>query len=62
MRKSKDWRPEQGDEDFERESDHFLSGIDDGSPRETPLEDLKPRRHGLDYVVPRNLTEVSFGG
>ena len=45
------WKPEEDDQDFERESDFFLSGIGDGSPDEGPLDNMEKVRHGLRDVI-----------
>lgn len=43
--------PEDGDQDFEIEGDYFLTGIGDGSPDESALEDIQPVRHGVDSMI-----------
>ena len=49
-KKGKNWQPEPDDQEFELESDYFLTGIGDGSPHRELLEDLHPVRHGIDEV------------
>ena len=56
-----EWKPEDDDQDFERESGFFLSGIGDGSPDEAPLENMKTIRHGLKDVLIHNLAEDEVG-
>jgi len=51
IKKEEDWQPEADDQDFELASDYFLSGIGDGSPDESPLEDIMPARHGVDEML-----------
>ena len=53
--KGPDWSPEPDDQEFELESNYFLTGIGDGSPDESPLEDIRPVRHGIDEVLVGNL-------
>ena len=55
LKKGKDWLPEPDDQDFELESDYFLTGVGDGSPDEAPLRDIKPERHGVGEVMIDNL-------
>ncbi len=54
LTKTPEWEPEEDDQDFELDSNHFLTGIGDGSPDEAPLSDLQPVRHGNDDVLLTN--------
>lgn len=54
VKKDRSWQPEADDQEFELESDYFLSGIGDGSPDESALEDVKPVRHGADDLLISN--------
>lgn len=47
VKKEKGWEPDDDDQDFEIETEYFLTGVGDGSPDYTPLEDIKPARHGI---------------
>ena len=61
VRKGSGWKPEPDDQDFELESNYFLTGIGDGSPDEAPLENIKPVRHGFEYILISNIyCEVRF--
>ena len=55
------WKPEDDDQDFERESEYFLSGIGDGSPDEAPLGNMKAVRHGLESVMIFNTIDGDVG-
>lgn len=44
------YESEEDDEDFERETAYFLTGIGDGSPDEAPLVHIQPPRHGVDQL------------
>lgn len=57
MKKEAGWQPEADDEDFELESEYFLSGIGDGSPDESSLSDLSAVRHGVVDILVSNLPE-----
>ena len=54
VKKDSNWEPELGDQDFELESEYFLTGIVDGSPDEAPLEKIMPFRHDIDIVIITN--------
>ncbi len=54
IKKEAEWQPEPGDQDFELESDYFLSGFGNGSPDVAPLENIMPVRHGVDSVYISN--------
>ena len=54
MKKKSTWEPEPDDQDFELGSDYFLSGVGDGSPDESPLENIEPPRHDIDNVIIQN--------
>lgn len=54
MKKDSNWEPEPDDQDFELESEYFLTGIGDGSPDEAPLENIMPIRHHIDSVIIAN--------
>ena len=54
MKKDSNWEPEPDDQDFELESEYFLTGIGDGSPDEAPLENIMPIRHTIDSVIIAN--------
>ena len=47
MRKEEGWVEEEEYQDFEGESGYFLTGLGDGSPDETPLEDISPVGHAI---------------
>ena len=55
VQKGDDWMPEEDDQDFELEGGYFLTGVGDGSPDESPLEDIEPIRHGVDSILIDNL-------
>ena len=57
MRKQPQWQPEPDDQEFELNSNYFLSGIGDGSPDEAPLENLSPERHGVDSILVNNISD-----
>ncbi|KAI9744118.1 MAG: hypothetical protein M1818_002270 [Claussenomyces sp. TS43310] len=57
MRKEDGWQPEPDDQDFERESDYFLTGVGEGSPDESALQILAPIRHGVTEVWLHNIPE-----
>lgn len=57
VKKEPGWMPEDGDQDFEIEGDYFLTGIGDGSPDESALEDIQPVRHGVDSIIICNTGE-----
>jgi len=59
-RKEEDWKPEDDDQNFERDSGYFLTGLGDGSPDEAPLDEISPARHGVDEILPNNLIWVSI--
>ena len=54
VKKQPGWMPEPDDQDFEREGEYFLTGIGDGSPDESPLDNMRTTRHGVDSVVISN--------
>ena len=54
VKKDADWMPEDDDQDFEFEGAFFLTGFGDGSPDESPLEDINPVRHGVDNILTNN--------
>ena len=49
------WVPEPDDQDFELESGFFLTGIGDGSPDTSPLDEIKPARHGVKSIDMDNI-------
>ena len=53
--KDKYWQPEHDDQDFELESDYFLTGPGERSPDEGPLENIKPVRHGIEEIYLNNI-------
>ncbi|MCJ1391456.1 hypothetical protein MMC18_004320 [Xylographa bjoerkii] len=55
MQKDPSWKPEPDDQDFELESDYFLTGIGDGSPDERPLDEMKTVRHGVERIDVSNI-------
>jgi hypothetical protein len=62
LTKDESWVPEPDDQDFELESNYFLTGVGDGSPDEAPLEDISPVRHGVDSIfISNEMYEVSSG-
>ena len=53
VRKTSDWSPEQGDQDFELASDYFLSGLSATMPsRDVSGPETLPKRHGVDILYP----------
>ena len=54
IKKEAEWQPEEDDQDFELESDYFLSGFGNGSPDVEPLEITMSVRHGVDSVYISN--------
>lgn len=60
VKKGEGWEPEDDDEDFERESEFFLTGVGDGSPDFAPLENIKPARHGIDNIWIANVCRLPF--
>ena len=61
LHKPADWKPEASDEDFEKESRFFLSGVGDGNRNDqTGFAVLPGPSHGQDAVWPGNL-EVCSG-
>ncbi|KAF4629068.1 hypothetical protein G7Y89_g9085 [Cudoniella acicularis] len=42
LKKEDNWETESDDQDLERESGYFLTGLGDGSPNEAPLGDISP--------------------
>jgi len=50
-----EWKAEPDDEDFELQSNYFLTGVGDGSPDESDLENLTPVRHGINSYYPCNV-------
>ncbi|KAI9709191.1 MAG: hypothetical protein M1812_007776 [Candelaria pacifica] len=55
VKKEDGWKEEDGDQEWERESEYFLTGWGDGSPDESPLEDITPPRHGVDSLIISNI-------
>jgi len=60
IKKGEDWEVESDDQEFEKASNYFLTGVSDGSPDEAPAMDLKPVRHGVEEVWVSNITYDSF--
>ncbi|KAH7313154.1 hypothetical protein BKA65DRAFT_600668 [Rhexocercosporidium sp. MPI-PUGE-AT-0058] len=60
LKKDEDSQVEDNDQDFEKTSNNFLTGISDGSPDEAPAMDLKPVRHGMKQVWASNISEGYF--
>ena len=54
LEKEEKWQPQPDDQDFELDSNYFLSGVGDGSPDEGPLEELTPVRHGVNSTLITN--------
>jgi hypothetical protein len=59
MKKTDEWEAEDDDQDFELESNYFLTGLGNGSPDESPLEDITPARHGVEDLLITNIQIVS---
>ena len=57
-KKEEGWQPENDDQDFELESDYFLTGQGDGSPDDEPLMIIEPVRHGVEYTYISNLVSI----
>jgi hypothetical protein len=55
--KDEDWKPEEDDEEFEIESNYFLTGLGEGSPDEAPLDNISPPRHGVSDILINNLSD-----
>lgn len=51
----KEWEPEDDDQDFELESDYFLTGAGEGSDAESDVEQITPVRHGVERIYPANI-------
>lgn len=60
VKKGEGWEPEDDDEDFEIESEFFLTGIGDGSPDVVPLGNIEPARHGIDSINIANVCRLSI--
>ena len=60
IKKGEDWEVESDDQEFEKASNYFLTGVSDGSPDEALAMDLKPVRHGVEEVWVSNITYDSF--
>ena len=55
-KKGEDWQPEGDDEDFEIESQFFLTGVGDKSPDTGPLQRIRPARHGIFSITIGNVS------
>ena len=55
MMKTETWEAEEDDQDFELQSNYFLTGLGDGSPDESSLENITPARHGADELLITNI-------
>jgi hypothetical protein len=55
--KEEGWEPEDDDQEVELEEKYFLTGVDDGSPDEGSLENLKPVRHGAEEAWCNNTVQ-----
>jgi hypothetical protein len=56
LMKGIDWKLEEGDQNFELESNYFLTVVGDGSPDEGPYDNLTPTRHGVREIWPSNFS------
>ena len=59
--KEEGWQPEADDESFEVESQFVLTGVGDGSPDSSPLQGIRPARHGISSVWIGNVSYPSTG-
>ena len=59
VQKGSGWQPEPNDQDFELESDYFVTGVHHNPPDEGPLVNLTNVRHGTDHFEFGNLTVVN---
>lgn len=57
-KKKEGWQAEDDDQDFELESDYFLTGLGDGSPFEDTLRNIKPARHDVSEIEVYNLVST----
>jgi len=59
LMKKPDWKPELDDQDFERNSKVFLTGVGDGSPDMSAIS-LSPQRHvsKITVLIASNLRMV----
>ena len=57
--KEEGWQAEDDDQDFELESDYFLTGLGEGSPDVAPLDNIKPARHGVSEMWIYNLVSTA---
>ncbi|PVH82594.1 hypothetical protein DL98DRAFT_586197 [Cadophora sp. DSE1049] len=55
IKKGEEWEVESDDQEFEKTSNYFLTGVSDGSPDEAPAMDLKPVRHGVEEIWVSNI-------
>ncbi|MCJ1377209.1 hypothetical protein MMC17_000301 [Xylographa soralifera] len=60
VHKDADWEPEPNDQDFELESDYFLTGVGYSPPELGLLNIPKTARHGADRLWFFNLIDLSF--
>ncbi len=47
LRQGVDWKLEEANQNFELESNYFLTGVGDGSPDEGPYDNLTPARYSV---------------
>ncbi|KAI9702960.1 MAG: hypothetical protein M1836_008174 [Candelina mexicana] len=55
VKKEKGWREQKKNENWKMKGGYLLTGVEDGSPDEAPLEGIKPVRHGVDSIFIGNL-------
>ncbi|KAH7384778.1 hypothetical protein BKA64DRAFT_681415 [Cadophora sp. MPI-SDFR-AT-0126] len=60
IKKDEDWEVESDDQEFEKTSKYFLTGLSDGSPDEAPATDFNPVRHGVQEVWVSNTMDDLF--
>ncbi|MCJ1433844.1 hypothetical protein MMC27_003209 [Xylographa pallens] len=60
VQKEPDWEPQPDDQDFELESDYFLTGVGCSQPDRGPLNISKTARHGADNFYLFNLIDDNF--
>ena len=59
-KKGEGWQPEADDEDFEVESQFFLTGIGDGGPDPGSVQGFTPARHGISEASIGNVSYHSI--
>ncbi|KAL2061910.1 hypothetical protein VTL71DRAFT_7288 [Oculimacula yallundae] len=60
LRKDENWEQEDDDQEFEKTSNYYLTGLSDMPPDEGWATELKPVRHGLEEVWVSNVSVMGF--